>query len=228
MHTVGPDPSSLWAWTLDLEGVTDDQLASGYYCDPTSKSDLRIVFKRGVVYRLTRNFDKGRGFVNGALAVGEEQLDGNRVFTARLLASGNMVLVHPMEEDGCRFLPCCYGYATTIRRAQGCGFHHGCIYFDLKKKPAARGYGYVAVSRFISKKGCYLYGKLRRTDFLPVGAEREDEVLERGVLSESSEDDMASGLQYLGMSSLAGEIEEEGMASGEEGMASGEVGIDFL
>ncbi len=176
------------------------------------------------MYRLTRNFDKGRGFVNGALAVGEEQLDGNRVFTARLLASGNMVLVHPMEEDGCRFLPCCYGYATTIRRAQGCGFLHGCIYFDMKK-PSARGYGYVAVSRFKSRSGCHLYGKLRRTDFLPVGAPREDEVLERGLLSASSEDDMESGLQYLGSSSLAGDIEEEeGIASGEQA----EPDIDFL
>ena len=32
-----------------------------------------------------------------------------------------------------------------------------------------RGYGYVAVSRFKRRGGVYLYGKLRRTDFLPVG-----------------------------------------------------------
>ena len=32
-----------------------------------------------------------------------------------------------------------------------------------------RGYGYVAVSRFKRRAGVYLYGKLRRTDFLPVG-----------------------------------------------------------
>ena len=102
----------------------------GVNCDPSSKSDLRVVFKKGLIYRLTRNFDKGRGFVNGALAEGIESLDGNRVFMARLVASGNMVLIHPMEEDGQRFLPCCYGYATTIRRAQGCGFAHGCLYFD--------------------------------------------------------------------------------------------------
>ena len=38
---------------------------------------------------------------------------------ARLVGTGNMVLVHPMEESGSIFLPCCYGYATTIRRAQG-------------------------------------------------------------------------------------------------------------
>ena len=32
-----------------------------------------------------------------------------------------------------------------------------------------RGYGYVGVSRFKRRTGVYLYGKLRRTDFLPVG-----------------------------------------------------------
>ena len=32
-----------------------------------------------------------------------------------------------------------------------------------------RGYGYVAVSRFKRRAGVHLYGKLRRTDFLPVG-----------------------------------------------------------
>ena len=92
---------------LDLAGVTKQELEEGYYSDPTSKSDLDIVFKKGLLYRLTRNFDKQRGFVNGALAEGVESLDGNRVFTARLVASGNMVLIHPMTEDGQKFLPCC-------------------------------------------------------------------------------------------------------------------------
>ena len=124
------------------------------------------------------------------------------------------------------FLPCCYGYATTIRRAQGCGYHHGCIYFVLKKKPAARGYGYVAVSRFTSKKGCYLYGKLRRTDLLPVGEEREDEVLKRGYLTESSGDDCERGLQYVGMGS-ADPFNEEGMTSGENAQLSIDYGEEY-
>ena len=50
---------------------------------------------------------------------------------------------------------------------------------------AGRGYGYVGASRFRERAGVYLYGKLRRTDFLPVGEEKEDEVLERGYLSVS-------------------------------------------
>ena len=106
-----------------------------------------------------------------------------------------MVLVHPVEEDGARFLPCCYGYATTIRRAQGASLEHGCIYFDQKRHAAGRGYGYVAVSRFRSRAGCHVIGKLRRTDFLPVGDEKDTEVLERGYESKSSGDE-GCGLEY--------------------------------
>ena len=106
-----------------------------------------------------------------------------------------MVLVHPMEERGERFLPCCYGYATTIRRAQGADLHHGCVYFDQKRRVAARGYAYVAVSRFNTQAGCYLYGKVRVSDFLPAGEEKEDEVLDRGYYSVSSDDSEGCGLE---------------------------------
>ena len=107
-----------------------------------------------------------------------------------------MVLIHPMAEGGIKFLPCCYGYATTIRRAQGADLHHGCIYFENKRRPAFRGYGYVACSRFKSRSGCYLYGKLRRSDFLPVGEALPEEVLERGYESVSSGDSDGAGLEY--------------------------------
>ena len=166
-------------------------------CDPTTKSDLGVVAKKGILLRLSRNFDKQRGFVNGAYCLVEERLRGNAVFTARLVATGNMVLIHPMEEDGARFLPCCYGYATTIRRAQGADLYAGCLYFN-GKKPAARGYGYVGCSRFKSRAGCFLYGKLRCSDFLPFGEEKEDEVLERGYYSLSSDDEEGRGREYLG------------------------------
>ena len=85
-----------------MEGITDQDLAGGYYCDPATKSDLSIVAKPGVVVRLSRNFDKQRGFVNGAVGVIREALRGNAVFTAQLVGTGNMVLVHPMEEGGQR------------------------------------------------------------------------------------------------------------------------------
>ena len=146
--------------------------------------------------RPTRNFDKQRGFVNGAIGVVCHSLRGNSVFTVRLQSTNNMVLVHPMEERGERFLPCCYGYATTIRRAQGADLEHGCMYFDQLKRPAARGYGYVAASRFKTRSGCHLYGKLRRSDFLPVGPDLESEHLERGYESMSSADSDGAGLEY--------------------------------
>ena len=60
---------------------------------------------------------------------------------------------------------------------------------DQLKRVATRGYAYVAGSRFKSKSGCYLYGKLRVSDFLPVGEPRADEITERGYFSESDEDD---------------------------------------
>ena len=107
--------------------VSQEELANGFKCDPAAKSSLRIVAKKGILVRLTRNFDKQRGFVNGALAEVWESLRGNAVFVARLVGTGNMVLVHPMEEDGAIFLPCCYGYATTIRRAQGASLDQGCL-----------------------------------------------------------------------------------------------------
>jgi hypothetical protein len=97
-------------------GISPTDLEGGYLCDPTSKSTLRILARPGLVLRLTRNLDKTRGFVNGALAEVYESLLGNSVFIVRLLGTGNFALVFPMEEDGARFLPCCYGYATTIRQ----------------------------------------------------------------------------------------------------------------
>ena len=133
-------------------GITEAELATGYLCDPSTKSELRILARPGLLIRLSRNFDKQRGFVNGALAEVCEALRGNSIFTARLVGSGNMVLVHPMEEQGAIFLPCCYGYGSTIRRSQGADLDLGCIYFD-QKMSARRVYGYVAASRFKSRAG---------------------------------------------------------------------------
>ena len=105
---------------------------------------------------------------------------------AWLPGSGNHVLVHPMSEDGQVILPKSNGYATKSRRAQGISLKMGCINMDQRKRGAGRGYAYVAVSRFQSRGGCHWFGKLRRSDFLPVGEEQEDEVLERGYESEST------------------------------------------
>ena len=214
--------SEVCAAALRYVGVTASQLEGGYLCDPATKSNLRVVAKPGVLLRLSRNLDKHRGFVNGALAVVSESLRGNCIFVAKLLGTGNMVLVHPMEEEGQVFLPCCYGYATTVRRAQGASLEQGCIYFDQKYFAAGRGYGYVAVSRFKSRAGCHVYGKLRRTDFLPVGEEKESDVLERGYYSLSSDDDEGRGLEYAFPSSA-----DESSDSGGEREDLGGIDVDF-
>ena len=216
--------------------VTPEEVAEGFQCD-YEHSHLRIVAKRGILIRLTRNLDKQRGFVNGALATVWEQLDGSRCFIARLCTSGNLVLVHPLREmDKKRsvmmtFLPCVYGYATTIRRAQGASLDQGCLYFDQTncgKKHPGRGYGYVGASRFRSREGCYLYGRIRRTDFLPVGDERESDVMERGTLSESTEEE--DGPQFCWRNPLAGGMrcyDEDGESASSSEAESGDVcGVD--
>ena len=44
--------------------------------------------------------------------------------------------------------------------------------------------------------GYFLYGHMRRTDFLPVGGSGEDEVLERGYDSLSDEDEDGPGVEH--------------------------------
>ena len=94
---------------LRIKGITEDDTKSGYACDPTSKSTLAILAIKGIILRLTRNLDKSRGFVNGALCIVVEQLAGNKYFIAKLISSGNYVLVHPMYEDGHTFYPVATG-----------------------------------------------------------------------------------------------------------------------
>ena len=100
-----------------------------------------------------------------------------------------LVLVHPVRSGDSVHLPCAYGYATTIRRAQGSSLDQGCLFFD-HSYPPERGYGYVGASRFRTRDGLFLFGKIRRSDWLPVGSNSEHEQTRRGVDSEScSEDD---------------------------------------
>ena len=181
---------------LRHQGITEAELDTGFVCDPQTKSRLRILARPGIILRLSRNIDKQRGFVNGALAEVMVSLRGNATFVAKLASSGNYVLIHAMQEDGAVFLPCCYGYATTIRRAQGASLDMGCIYFNQRRHAAGRGYGYVGVSRFRSRHGCFLFGKLRRSDFLPVGEPQDDEILERQYLSASDCSDEGSGMEH--------------------------------
>ena len=45
------------------------------------------------------------------------------------LSTGTLVLVQLITADDMTFPPCAYGYATTIRRAQGASLDAGCLCF---------------------------------------------------------------------------------------------------
>ena len=89
---------------LRVAGIDEDELATGYLCDPASKPTVRISARLGIRVSSTRNFDKARGFANGVFGTVCESLRGNAIFIVKLHGVGDLVLVHPMEEDGARFL----------------------------------------------------------------------------------------------------------------------------
>ena len=108
------------------------------------------------------------------------------------------MLVHPIVTDERVHLPCAYGYATTIRRAQGSSLDAGALYFD-HCYPPERGYAYVGASRFRSGAGIFHFGPIRRSDWLPVGGGGDDEQIYRGVESESEdEQDEENEMLYSG------------------------------
>ena len=81
--------------------------------------------------------EKDRGFVHGAIGIVEIVLCDTPhtcVFTVRL-TSGSMVVVHPHSNWRPVYLPCAYGYATTIRRAQGSSLDQQCLFFDHSHPP---------------------------------------------------------------------------------------------
>ena len=90
-------------------------------------------------------------------------------------------------------------------------------------------------SRFRSREGCYLYGRIRRTDFLPVGEAQEDEITERGMESASTDED--DGPQAAVRNVLAGRMrgfddEDDFISSAdeetdEEGLVRGPAGVAY-
>ena len=137
--------------------------------------------------RLTRNIDKQRSFVNGTLGVIERVL-ANDVFVLKT-DSDVRVLVHRVSFGGVLFMPTSYGYAMTIRRAQGSTLDMVGLWFD-HSYPADRGYAYVGASRVRRARDLHLVGKLRRTDWLPVGNDPNGgEQLHRGSDSDSTDED---------------------------------------
>ena len=105
-------------------------------------------------------------------------------------------MVHPVGDDIDSFLPCTYGWATTIRWAQGATLTHGCIFFD-HAYPPERGYGYVAISRFKTQASVFHYGRLRRTDWLPIGDGTAAEQIRRSADSDTSDDELADALDAM-------------------------------
>eukprot|EP00971_Amphidinium_carterae_P347996 6490264-Amphidinium_carterae.1 len=108
--------------------------------------DTKAVMKPGTCVRLTQNLDKDRGFVNGNSGVVEHVLRPD-VFIVKTLQDIRL-LVHPVSMNimnGRTFLPVKYGYATTMRRAQGATLNLVGLYFD--RKLPERGYAYVGTSR---------------------------------------------------------------------------------
>ena len=143
----------------------------------------RVVVASGMRIRLTLNVDKERGFVNGNTGTVKSMLRSD-VF---LLQSdqGLPILVHPVTQKGRKFLPVTYGWATTMRRAQGATLEKVGLWFD--RKLPDRGYAYVGLSRAKRRADVFLMGKIRRTDWRPVGGEgRPGEQTDLSALSEST------------------------------------------
>ncbi|OLP86649.1 Ubiquitin carboxyl-terminal hydrolase 26 [Symbiodinium microadriaticum] len=153
----------------------------GYPADASSGQE-RILVEVGMRLRLTRNMDKDRGFVNGNLGTVVTKLRPD-VFVVKSLQDV-LILVHPVTVKGCKFIPACYAYATTIRRAQGATLPAACLWFDRRRPD--RGYAYVGASRVKHHACLFHLGPIRRTDWLPVGGDSSEEQIFPGPFSESS------------------------------------------
>ena len=73
----------------------------------------------------------------------------------------------------------------TTRKAQGSSMDFAVLYFDLFK-PACRGFAYVGASRVRLHTGLFYFGKMRRSDWLPVGGPMADQQVTRGSDSEDT------------------------------------------
>ena len=135
------------------------------------------------------------------------------------LTHGTMVVVHPIQLGDEKFLPCVYGYAMTTRKAQGSSVDYAVLYFDLFK-PAPRGFAYVGASRVRRSAGLFYFGKIRRSDWLPVNGDpmheqpdRDDDSKDSSEsgrapsIDESSDADSVLSMGgHSGMGSIAGSV----------------------
>ena len=134
----------------------------------------------------------------------------------RLTGTGQLLLVHTLTDGGDFFFPCTYGYACTVRKAQGASLDMGALFFD-HCYPPDRGYGYVAASRFKSRQHLYHYGPLRRTDWLAVGrGDDPNEQTTRSAESESDDEDEPKPWELDSDSDVAGSSDFSSTGSFEE------------
>ncbi|CAE7393007.1 USP17L21, partial [Symbiodinium pilosum] len=133
--------------------------------------------------RLTRNVDKDRGFVNGNTGIVRTVLRKD-VFVLDT-AQGIPILAHPITQKGRKFLPVAYGWATTMRRAQGATLDKVGLWFD--RRLPDRGYAYVGLSRAKRREDVFLVGRVRRTDWRPVNGADHNEQNTVSALSETSD-----------------------------------------
>ena len=76
---------------------------------------------------------------------------------------------------------------------------------------------------------CHWYGKLRRTDFLPIGPDRKDEVFERGCDSVDSDSEDAAEIAYsYGMNRAFMPVSDSEQSESERPHCIGNDLIDFL
>ncbi len=70
----------------------------------------------------------------------------------------------------------------TVRTAQGASLD-GVVCYSEVSKLLERGFAYVALSRTRRSEGCFHFGRIRRTDWLPAVGDRAEEHTERSVLA---------------------------------------------
>ena len=149
-------------------------------------------------------------------------------FLAFWASQGNRILVHPIRVGLDVFLPVSYAYATTMRRAQGSTLELAALWFD--RLVPDRGYAYVGASRARRQADLYHVGKVRRTDWLPVGVDPlGHEQLEPSVWSQPSshEGPESSDLDDSGQSSEGDgdtDVSDDGSADGSSDL-SGDFGL---
>jgi hypothetical protein len=169
---------------LDFPAPASRLAADGKPGDPSSGGGL-MVFEKGMRVRLTQNIDKDRGFVNGN--VGTIDFVLHEWSFVLLTQEGIRILVHPICRDGAIFMPCSYAYATTMRRAQGATLDIVGLAFD--RRCSDLGYAYVGASRTKRADTLFLARQVRRTDWLPVGGNPEEEQTSPSALSKDTDSD---------------------------------------